>query len=230
MAVYVLIPGAYCGAWLWRGIAQILTKAGHEVFATSLTGIGERVHLANPDVNLDTHIQDVANVIKFGMLSDVILVGYSYSGMVATGVAELVPEQIKRLVYLDACVPQDGQSAVDLLPPEVVAALMQSVNIMGDGWRVPAPTQLDKRCTPQPVKTITQPIAVRNLKAALLPRAFIYCTKNKGEGMDPSHIPIVQAAARARCDNRYLYFEMAASHRVVEKMPEQLAEILLRLA
>ena len=216
MATYVLIPGAYCGAWQWRRIVQILTKAGHEVFATSLTGIGERVHLANPDIDLDTHIQDVVNVIKFSMLSDVILVGHSYSGMVATGVAELVPEQIKRLVYLDAWVPQDGQAAVDMIPPDAVAASMQVIDTIGDGWKAPVPSHLDSRCTPHPVKTVTQPLVVRNPKAAVLPRAFIYCTEDKGEGIDPFHIPIVHAAERARHDDRYLYFEMAATHQVVE--------------
>ena len=174
MATYGLIPGAYCGAWQWRTIVQILTKAGHEVFAASLTGIGERVHLANPDIDLDTHIQDVVNVIQFSMLSDVILVGHSYSGMVATGVAELVPEQIKRLVYLDAWVPQDGQASNEPLPAQLRERSMQAVNAIGDGWQAPVTSHLDSRCTPHPVKTVTQPIVVRNPKAAVLPRAFIY--------------------------------------------------------
>jgi len=230
MATYVLIPGGYGGAWQWRRVAQILTGAGHEVITPSLTGMGERVHLANRDVDLDTHIQDVVNVIKFSNMSDVILVGLSYSGMVATGVAELVPAQIKRLVYLDAYVPQDGQAMVDLLLPEVVTGAMQLVDALGDGWKGPVPSHLDSRCTPQPIKTATQPVVVRNPTAAALPRAFIFCTEDKGEGIDPFHIPIVDAAEKARHDERYLYFEMAATHMVLETMPEQVAEVLLKLA
>ena len=230
MATYVLIPGGYGGAWQWRKIVQILTGAGHEVITPSLTGMGERVHLANPDVDLATHIQDVVNFIKFSNLSNVILVGLSYSGMVATCVAELVPAQIKRLVYLDAYVPQDGQAMVDLLLPEVVEGTMQIVDTLGDGWKGPVPSHLDSRCTPQPIKTATQPLVVRNPTAATLPRAFIFCTEDKGEGIDAFHIPIVDAAERARKDDRYLYFEMAATHQVVETHPEELAQVLLKLA
>ena len=107
MTTYVLVAGAYGGAWLWRRVAQLLAAAGHEAFPTSLTGMGERVHLAHPDIDLDTFTQDVVNVIEYGELENIVLVGFSYGGMVVAGVAELVPEKIEHLVFLDAYVPQD---------------------------------------------------------------------------------------------------------------------------
>lgn len=170
MTTYVLIPGGYGGAWQWRRVVQILTGAGHEMYYPSLTGMGERVHLANPDVDLATHIQDVVNFIKFSNLSNVILVGLSYSGTVATGVAELVPAQIKRLVYLDAYVPQDGQAMVGLLAARSGGGDDADCRHFGRWLAGPVPSHLDSRCTPQPIRTATQPVVVRNPSAAALPR------------------------------------------------------------
>src|SRR5580692_7288052 len=102
MANFVLVHGAWIGGWYWRPIAQKLRPAGHEAYAPTLTGLGERIHLMNPSINLDTHVTDVANVIKEEGLSDVVLVGHSYGGMVVTGVADALPGKITSLVYLDA--------------------------------------------------------------------------------------------------------------------------------
>ena len=118
MATFVLVHGGWAGGWQWREIASLLRAAGHDVFTPTLTGLGERVHLASPDVGLDTHIQDILMVLEYEDLHDVILVGYSYSGMVITGVAERAPERLAHLVYLDAYVPRDGQSLLDMLGPE----------------------------------------------------------------------------------------------------------------
>jgi pimeloyl-ACP methyl ester carboxylesterase len=114
MANFVLVHGAWIGGWCWRPNAQALRKAGHEVFTPTLTGLGERSHLMNPSINLDTHIADIVNVIKHEELSDVVLVGHSYGGMVVTGVADALAEKIRSLVYLDAFVPESGQALVDL--------------------------------------------------------------------------------------------------------------------
>ena len=102
MANFVLVHGAWIGGWCWRPNAQALRKAGHEVFTPTLTGLGERSHLMNPGINLDTHIADIVNVIKHEELSDVVLVGHSYGGMVVTGVADTLADKIRSLVYLDA--------------------------------------------------------------------------------------------------------------------------------
>jgi pimeloyl-ACP methyl ester carboxylesterase len=114
MSTYVLVHGAWGGSFGWRKVRPLLQQAGQQVFTPSLTGLGERAHLATPEVNLSTHIQDVSNAIWYEDLSDVILVGHSYGGMVVTGVADHMPERIRHLVYLDAFLPADGQSLYDM--------------------------------------------------------------------------------------------------------------------
>ncbi len=113
MAAIVLVHGLWGGGWSWKKIIPLLRAAGHDVHATTGTGVGDRVHLAGPAVDLDTHITDVANVLEFEELTDVTLVGWSYGGMIITGVAERVPERLAGLIYLDALVPVDGQSSYD---------------------------------------------------------------------------------------------------------------------
>ena len=115
MAIYVLVHSAWAGGWMWRSVARELRAAGHEAFTPTLTGLGERVHLANPEIDLDTHVLDVVNLVRFERLERVVLVGHSYGGMVISGVAERVPASIARLVYLDAFVPRSGESVADQL-------------------------------------------------------------------------------------------------------------------
>jgi pimeloyl-ACP methyl ester carboxylesterase len=123
---------------MWGRVASLLRSAGHDLFTPSLTGIGERVHLASPDVDLSVHIQDVVNTLRYEALSEVVLVGHSYGGMVVTGVADQAPERIRTLVYLDAFVPKHGQALADLLGPEARAAMLS-----GADWRIaPRPPQL----------------------------------------------------------------------------------------
>jgi pimeloyl-ACP methyl ester carboxylesterase len=117
MANFVLVHGAWIGGWCWRPNAQAPRRAGHEVYTPTMTGLGERSHLLNPSINIDTHITDIVNVIKHKELSDVVLVGHSYGGMVVAGVADTLPGKISSLVYLDAFVPENGQSLFGLLPP-----------------------------------------------------------------------------------------------------------------
>jgi pimeloyl-ACP methyl ester carboxylesterase len=134
MAIYVLVHGAGSGGWSWRHFAPLLRARGHEVFAPSLTGLGERAHLSGPQVTLSTHIQDVVNIFEFEELEDVILVGHSYGGMVITGVVEQIGERVAHLVYEDAFLPKDGQSCGDLGGfggPERYRARLE------DGWKVP---------------------------------------------------------------------------------------------
>lgn len=228
MADLVLLHGGWAGGWQWREIANRLCAGGHQVFTPTLTGLGERVHLASPDVDLNTHIRDVVNVFLFEDLWNVILVGYSYSGMVVTGVAEEIPERIARLVYLDAFVPLDGQSMLDLIDPAVAAGLAQRAQAEGDGWLVPHLPRDAPRRTPHPLKTATQPLAVKNPQAASLPRTFILCTRN-AETLGPLSSPIQTCAARARRDG-WQYFEMDTAHVPMETAPEQLEHVLLSIA
>src|SRR3954454_20427888 len=113
MAAFVLVHGLWGGAWAWKKVIPLLRTAGHGVHATTGTGLGDRVHLAGPAVNLDTHITDVVNLLEFEGLTEVILVGWSYGGMIITGVAERVPERLAGWVCLDALVPSDGENSYD---------------------------------------------------------------------------------------------------------------------
>lgn len=134
MATFVLVQDAFVGGWGWRWVAPELRAAGHDVYAPTLTGLGERVHLASPRVDLDTHSEDVVNVLRYEDLTGVVLVGWSYGGMVVAGAAERVPERIAHVVYFDSDVPLDGETSA---PPSQYAVREELARVHGDGWRVP---------------------------------------------------------------------------------------------
>src|SRR5580698_7000937 len=117
MATFVLVHGAWHGAWCWRRVAAMLRRNGHDVFAPTLTGVAERSHLLTPHINVDTHILDVVNLMKWQELKDVVLVGHSYGGMVISGVAEKMEKSIASFVMLDAFMPENGQAVIDMQPP-----------------------------------------------------------------------------------------------------------------
>ena len=129
MATYVLVHGAWSGGYTWQGIAKSLRRAGHEVYTPTLTGLGERSHLLREGIDLDTHIMDVRNLIRFEDFGDIVLVGHSYAGMVVTGVADAMPEKIATLVYLDAFVPENGQSLADFQSPGREAQPSQGIAV-----------------------------------------------------------------------------------------------------
>jgi pimeloyl-ACP methyl ester carboxylesterase len=139
MVTFVLVHGACHGGWCWRDVTAELRAAGHEVFAPTLTGLGERSHLASPAVDLSMHIRDVANLIEWEDLREVVLVGHSYGGMVITGVADRLADRLAALVYLDALVPQDRQCVLDLQPSERRASILEEVAANG-GWFWPCRT------------------------------------------------------------------------------------------
>ena len=137
MSTYVLVHGAWHGSWCWKRVRKALQARGHEVFTPALTGVGERSHLLSRQVNLDTHIDDVVNLIQWEELSDVVLCGHSYGGAVISGVAERIPDRIGALVYLDAFVLKNGQCLHDTLPPEQRNLQMELTATHGEGWKVP---------------------------------------------------------------------------------------------
>jgi pimeloyl-ACP methyl ester carboxylesterase len=228
MATFVLIHGGFTGGFLWKDVRPLLREAGHRVFTPTLTGVGERVHLASPDTDLDTHVQDVVGVLHYEDLSEVILVGHSSSTMVATGVAERVPERLSRLVYLDTMVPDDGQSWVDLLGPDIWAPLWEAAQAHGEGWRVPPPAD-DPRMSPHPVKTVTQPLTVRNPEARDVPRAYIHCTETPPDWFLGLSALIADAASEARAAGWH-YRELPTHHAPMESMPEALTDLLVEMA
>jgi pimeloyl-ACP methyl ester carboxylesterase len=169
MASFVLVHGAWHGGWCYSRVTKILRAAGHDVFTPTLTGLGERSHLLRPDINLDTHIADVTNVIKWENLSNVVLCGHSYGGMVVTGVADAVPDKVAAVVYLDAFVPEDGDSTMSLVSKERQAMILRDAEAYGgDAAAAPAVELFDvnaadrewvrEKLTPQPMGTLQQTI------------------------------------------------------------------------
>jgi len=224
MATFVLVPGGWSGGWQWRAVATDLRAHGHQVFTPTLTGLGERVHLAHPDVNLETHIQDIVNVIRIEDLSDVLLVGYSYSGMVTTAVALRLPERLAHLIYVDAYVPSDGQSLADILGPQMMSMLRQVADQYGDGWRLPHNPPDAPFRTDHPLNTAFQPVRLQDPRAIALPRSFIFCTEK--DPADPIMAPIAHAAAHAKADTAWRYYELPTGHVPWETMPQALARLL----
>jgi pimeloyl-ACP methyl ester carboxylesterase len=244
MATFVLVHGAWAGAWIWKKIIPLLRAAGHDVHATTATGLGDRVHLADPAIDLDTHITDVANVLTFEELTDVTLVGWSYGGMIITGVAERVPERLARLVYLDANVPADGENSYDaeLSSEEARAADRTAAEAVGMSgflvvdayaeWiRALTPDPADRawlfaKLVPQPLATYTQPIRLQNPAAASVPRTFIFCTEGKG---DAAGDPTVRTATLVRSAPGWSYGELAGTHLAPVNDPQATAAALLSL-
>ena len=213
---------------MWSRLAPLLRQAGHDVHTPSLTGIGERSHLASPAIKLSTHIIDVMQCLRYERVSDAVLVGHSYGGMVVTGVADRAPERIRSLVYLDAFVPQNGQALMDLQPPGVAAAFP------AEGWQVPplAPERqgmrdaseiawFGERRDPQPRGCLTEPLALEHRYRG--PRAYIFCT-----GYSPTSF--APFAERARNDGAWRYHELATHHYPHVSMPRQTAELLIDIA
>ena len=133
-STFLVCHGAWSAGWAWKKMHPLMAAAGHRLVTPTQTGIGEREHLANPSIDLETHIQDILNVIRYEDLRDIVLIGHSYGGMVATGVADRARDRIAQLIYLDAFVPDDGQSHLDLNEP--AQQRMQELAKAG-GWRVP---------------------------------------------------------------------------------------------
>jgi pimeloyl-ACP methyl ester carboxylesterase len=223
MATFVLVHGAFTGGWYWRETAHALRQHGHEVLTPTLTGLGERVHLAHPEITLDTHIQDIVNVLRFEDLHQIHLVGKSYAGMIITGVADHVPERLVQLIYLDGPVPADGQSLADFLGPETTAFFVDRAQQQGDGWRVPHPAPDDARLTPLPLKAGLQPLHLHHPPLSTITRTYIACTEGKS-------LEELQVLAQFGQDPQWRYRELATGHEPEQTMPLELAALLDSLA
>jgi pimeloyl-ACP methyl ester carboxylesterase len=230
MATYVFVAGGGLGGYVWKKVATRLRARRHEVYTPTLTGLGERAHLGSPQINLETHIQDILGVIEYEDLHDVILVAHSYGGMVITGVAQRVPQRIACLVYLDALVPLDGQALLDIVSPFWRERFEELVKTQGEGWRLPSLAErslsrgMQMKTSSQPFATMQQPLFLNNPAAESIPRTFIYCTQS---GWSDEHIAPI--AARAKAEG-WDYHELAADHMVMVTMPKELTDILFELA
>jgi pimeloyl-ACP methyl ester carboxylesterase len=226
MATFVLVHGAWHGGWCWRFLRPFLK--GHEVFAPSLTGLGERKHLARPDIDLDTHIGDIVSILEMEDLREVILVGHSYGGMVVTGAADRAPTRIKRIVYLDAFVPENGKCTLDYVVPERAARMREEGERTGSVtppplslWGLTKPEHVDfvkPREVPHPYRTMSQAIRLSG-NAERIPKTFVYCSSPATGSFD-------RFATRYRDDPAWSFYELKTGHDAMILMPERVAEIL----
>ena len=217
---YVLIHGASGGGWDWKHMDQLLSAEGHTVYRATLTGLGERAHLASPDINLTTHIDDVANLILFEELEQVVLVGHSYGGMVITGVIDRMPENIKQVFFLDAFVPADGMAAVDLWGDfsghKIVDGLVHFSWL--DNTK-PVPGDV-----PQSYKTLTEPVSFDNPKALALPVTYVPFVEGVVQGKARSAFDPSWKLAMAR---GWTVKTLESDHNAQRSHPRELAELLL---
>ena len=229
MAEIVVAHGAWSAGWAWKKMRPLTAARGHRLWTPTYTGLGERVHLGRPDTNLSTHIEDVAQALRFEDLTDVVLIGHSYGGMVATGVADRVPERLSRIIYLDAFVPGDGES-VALLGGLGQAGVEAWRAAAEDGWRLPPrPVPPDTpeadrawiagRRLPHPIESFLEPVRLQHGETAV-PRSYIYCLKH-----DPADV-FRQFYERARAEPGWTAHEIDASHNPHITTPEALADLL----
>jgi pimeloyl-ACP methyl ester carboxylesterase len=234
MAVYVLVHGAWSGAHGFRLVRPLLRAEGHEVFTPSLTGIGERAHLVSPQVDLTTHVTDVVNQILYEDLDGIVLLGFSYGGMVVTGALEHVAARVRHLVYLDAFVPDDGDTLLGL-----TGQTERTPIGLGDAWLVPpSPRDFDDpaeaafanpRRVPHPLACFTEPVRLlQPLEAFPFSRTYVRATADASDA--PGAAVFDAAAARARNSPAWRYREIATNHMIPNNRPRELAGLLAELA
>ncbi|MFF2999776.1 alpha/beta fold hydrolase [Streptomyces sp. NPDC057950] len=241
MSTYLLVHGAWHSGECWERVVPLLESAGHRVLTPSLTGHGDKAHLLGPEVGLDTHVDDIVELITEEDLTEVVLVGHSYGGLVISAAANQVPDRIAHLVYLDAMVPEDGENAADVMP--VTQVLIDRALKSDDGWRVPPLPELPPpsglfgvtdpadvawlrtMLSDLSVRCLQQPVRLDNPAMDAIPRTHIHCTVGRPEGFDRRPVPATQpnrTPARVR--------ELATGHDCMVTMPAELTGLLLELA
>ncbi len=228
MATFLVAHGAWTAGWAWKKMHPLLAARGHRLVTPTMTGLGERAHLGRPDIDLDTHIADILGVLEMEDLCGVNLVGHSYGGMVATGVADRARERIVKLIYIDAFAPEDGDSVQSLLP-EAARAQRQPA---ADGRIPPMPMPPDtpaedrawceSRRVPQPAKTFEQRLRLRH-GPLTLPRHYIYCSRHSPDDRFRRFYERAQREGWGVC-------AIDSSHNPHITCPGALAELLSRIA
>ncbi|RBM21179.1 alpha/beta fold hydrolase [Streptomyces sp. PT12] len=235
---YVLVHGAWHNGRVWDRVVPLLRRAGHRAFAPSLTGHGDKEHLLGPDVGLDTHVADVVAVLVEGDLTGVTLVGHSYAGMVVSAVAAQVPERIAGLVYVDAMVPADGETVLDVIP--MTQRLIDAAAASGAPWRIPPMPEgpepmglfgvtdpadaawLRTMLSDESVRCFQQPVRLDNPAMDAIPRTHIHCVGGAAQGVMRRPVPPVQpngAPSRVR--------ELRSGHDCMITVPRELTALLL---
>jgi pimeloyl-ACP methyl ester carboxylesterase len=220
MATLVLVPGGWHGGWYFQSVVEALRARGHRAYPITLTGLGERRHLLRADVNLDTHVDDVVHLLQTENLSEVILVGHSYVGMVITGVIDRAPDRVGATIYSDAYVPDDGQSCFDLVNDVFRKLFLDGAT--RDGFSVSPPPGLDPRATPHPLATFLQRLRLRNAPPSIR-RGYIYLS-----GWPET--PFTPVYERVRELPEWRTFDLPVGHNVVVDAFDRFLEILLQFA
>ncbi len=235
MTTYVLVHGAWHGGWCWTRVAKLLRDAGHEVHTPTLTGLGEKAHLLSRDIDLGTHIADICGVFEAEEITDAVLCGHSYGGMVITGAADRIADRIATIVYLDAFIPTDGQSLLDIQGPERRKLFLEQAAKSEDGGVAPMSASyfsvmdpedaawIDRRCVPQPINTYDYRLRLTGAGDAIRRKIYILAEGHINSRFGPY-------AEQTRADPAWEYHGVAAGHDVMVDMPEELTEILLGAA
>jgi len=223
VSTFVLVHGAWHGSWCWKRVRRELQSGGHDVFTPTLTGVADRSHLLTAEVTLETHILDVANLIEWEELDDVVLCGHSYAGAVIAGVADRLPRRIRSLVYLDAFIPENGQGLSKNIPAErlqdgwkvlPIAASKFSVNVADRAW-------VDRQCTPQSIDCWLQPSKLNGNQARIASILYVLAT-----GWGGGHPPFLAHYSKA-LEQGWKTIQVECGHDVMLDEPTRLAEILV---
>lgn len=220
MSTFVLVHGGWRGGWTYASVARTLRGLGHDVYTPTLTGLGERVHLTHARPNLDTHIMDVANVLTFEHLGNVILCGHSYAGMVITGVADRLPDKIAALVYVDAFVPENGDAWWTL-----AGDYFRQIAIDGsaaDGFSVTPPPGPDPRRVPHPLAAFRQAIHLEGRWKEIPKKMFIYAS-----GWD--HTPFTSTYERLKLDPGWIVKSLPTGHGIIDEAPGDFLDFVQEL-
>lgn len=232
---FVLVHGTLVGGWYWRRVSDLLERKGQKAFSPTLTGLGERSHLLNKDINLDTHIADIVNVIKWEDLNDICLVVHSYGGWVGSGALEQIGDRVSSIVWVDAFKPEDGQKPIDFTNEGFRKAFLNSMEKGVPGFPVPPPKlppifvnekdrdYVDSKLTPQPVGTYAQAITLSGAREKVAKKTYIRATKYPNLAFD-------KALAECKADPSWTTFETNAYHIVMLDEPEWLADIVMKVA
>lgn len=233
---FVLVHGAWHGGWCWDRVAGRLRAEGHVVLAPTLPGLGERAHLLSSALTVDACVEDLQRQIEAWSGEPVVLVGHSFGGSVALGVADRSPKRIERLVLLDALVLENGESAFSTLEPEIVAARRRAVAERGGGLAMPVPpvsafgvpeehpdaVLMRHRLTPHLVATYESPLTLRHPVGNGRPCVYIHCTR-------PDYAPLEASRLRARTRTDWAWLEIATGHDAMITAPDLLSDMLARL-
>ena len=220
MTTFVVAHGAWLGAWGWDKVAEYLRAKGHGVHVPTLSGLGERSHLAHLPIDLTTHVFDLVNEIIWHDLTDVVLVGHSYGGFVATGVAERVSERVAAIVYVDAFIPRDGQSFEDSIGAKYGGTLVPVPEIGDDEYGSKADgDRIGALCTPQPTGSFTECLKVTGAYLTIARKTYVLATGWNG---------FAGIAAPLRDDPAWRVEELACGHDIPQLMPEALGALLER--